>query len=89
MERRLTRFAERLTDDRDIHDDLLQEALILLWRLDVLHRDWTDREFQRYVFRVLCNRMCRVWRSQRMYRVSRSPAFPNRRRAAAVLLADL
>jgi DNA-directed RNA polymerase specialized sigma24 family protein len=89
MERRLARFAHRLTDDQDMHDDLLQEALIMLWQLDVLYHDWSDRKFRRYVFRTLCNRMRNIWRCERARRVTWAPAFENRRQARAVLLADL
>ena len=74
-----------MVDDRDIQEDLLQEALIMLWRLDVLHRDWSDRKFRRYVFQALCNRMRSVWRVERARRVTWAPVFATRRQAQAVL----
>jgi DNA-directed RNA polymerase specialized sigma24 family protein len=83
MERRLVRIAWRLTGDRDVQDDLLQEALIALWRLDAVRLDWSDREVQGYVYRALCRRMRSVWRRKRRRRVTWSPAFPDRRSISA------
>ena len=58
----LAKFAERLTKDPDEQADLMQEALIKLWKVDPtrfdLHRDPEDRA---YVYRILVNRMWHVW----------------------------
>jgi DNA-directed RNA polymerase specialized sigma24 family protein len=61
----LKRRARRMTDDKDVQTDLLQEALILLWRMNPIELQQMDAETRAYVFRSLCNRMRNVWIAER------------------------
>ena len=56
--------ARRLTGNRDLRDDLVQEARIHLWRMDPSRFDLRDGEELRYVRRELLARMWRVWRAE-------------------------
>ena len=60
----LRRLARRLTDDRDLRKDLVQEAMISLWDIDPTRFDFREwREFT-YVRNALMNRMRDVWRAE-------------------------
>ena len=65
MEVPLRRVAQRLTENRDEQDDLLQEALVELWRTDPTRYDLRQRNEQRFLRRVLVNRMWKVWKAER------------------------
>ncbi|MHB1861398.1 MAG: hypothetical protein ACYCVL_00385 [Gemmatimonadaceae bacterium] len=64
VEPALRRGARRLTGNRDLRDDLVQEARIYLWRMDPTRFDLRDKEELRYVRRELLARMWRVWRAE-------------------------
>ena len=89
MERRLLQVRRAAHDDRDVQDDLVQEALIMLWRLDVLTRDWSDRRVPTVCVSSALQSNAQHLARERARQVTWSPAFPNLRRARAVLLADL
>lgn len=57
----LWRAARRLTRDRDLQADLVQEARVRLWEIDPTRFDLGNREDRWYLGRVLRNRMWRVW----------------------------
>lgn len=65
MEAELRRVAQRLTENRDEQDDLLQEALVELWRTDPTRYDLRRRNERRFLRRVLVNRMWKVWKAER------------------------
>jgi DNA-directed RNA polymerase specialized sigma24 family protein len=55
---RLQAAAYRIADgDRDLAVDLEQEALIRLWELDPTRFDVSNPQDQRFIHRVLVNRM--------------------------------
>ncbi len=64
VEPALLSAARRLTSNRDLRDDLVQEARIYLWRMDPTRFDLRDGEELRYVRRELLARMWRVWRAE-------------------------
>jgi DNA-directed RNA polymerase specialized sigma24 family protein len=64
IERQVRHVAGRMTDDRDLKDDLVQEAMVLLWDLDPTRFDLRRREDNRYVMRLLSRRMRTVWRRE-------------------------
>lgn len=64
VEPALLSVARRLTSNRDLRDDLVQEARIYLWRMDPTRFDLRDGEELRYVRRELLARMWRVWRAE-------------------------
>ena len=57
----LTRVAERMTDDKDEREDLLQEAMIALWNADPTRFDLRDPLDMRYLEKILVHRMWKVW----------------------------
>jgi DNA-directed RNA polymerase specialized sigma24 family protein len=61
----LTRLAGRSAGDPDEAADLVQEALVHLWRMDPTRYDLRDRADYRYLRRALVNRMWRVWYVER------------------------
>ena len=60
MEDSLRYTAERLTEDSDEQEDLLQEALIQLWITDPTRFDLGVVEERSYLKRMLVNRMWQV-----------------------------
>ncbi|HEY5218546.1 MAG TPA: hypothetical protein VIJ16_02000, partial [Gemmatimonadaceae bacterium] len=64
LEPTLQRVAHRLTNNRDLRDDLLQEARIYLWRMDPSRFDLRNVDEVRYVQRELVARMWRVWKAE-------------------------
>jgi len=66
----LKAMARRMTLDRDIRADLLQEATIALWGTDPTRFDLRDDAERKYLFAVLRNRMRDVWRRERARCVS-------------------
>jgi DNA-directed RNA polymerase specialized sigma24 family protein len=64
VEPALRSAARRLTGNRDLREDLVQEARIYLWRMDPARFDLSDGEELRYVRRELLARMWRVWRAE-------------------------
>jgi DNA-directed RNA polymerase specialized sigma24 family protein len=61
----VTRFAERLTEDPDDRKDLVQEAMIELWKADPTRYDLRDPDDVDYLTRILTNRMRDVWGGDR------------------------
>lgn len=59
--RTLTQVARRMTRDADEQADLLQEALVELWKTDPTRFDLRDPREVRYLKRILVSRMWRVW----------------------------
>jgi DNA-directed RNA polymerase specialized sigma24 family protein len=53
--------ARRMTEDRDERRDLLQEAMVALWKADPTRYDFDDVEDVDYLYRILVNRMLDVW----------------------------
>ena len=60
----VSRWARRLTRDRDLRQDLMQEAVIALWESDPTRFDLRDRAERAYLLRVMANRMRDVWRAE-------------------------
>jgi DNA-directed RNA polymerase specialized sigma24 family protein len=57
----LATFAQRLAEDEDDQADLLQEALIELWKIDPTRFDLRHEDERAYLYRALVNRMWDVW----------------------------
>lgn len=58
---RLARVARRMTDDPDEQEDLLQIALIELWKIDPTRFELGDEEDRAYLGRMLVHQMWRAW----------------------------
>ena len=54
-------IAGNMTDDEDMRDDLVQEAMIRLWKTDPTRFDLRDRVDVRYLHKILVHRMWDVW----------------------------
>ena len=54
-------LAYAITPDRDDREDLVQEAMITLWKSNPSCYDFMDRRDIAYVKRMLINRMIDVW----------------------------
>ena len=63
FESSITLFARRLTKDRLYRDDLVQEAMIALWKIDPTRYDFNNEAHLRYMHRVMINRICDVCRA--------------------------
>jgi DNA-directed RNA polymerase specialized sigma24 family protein len=61
FEPRMRRRAAQWTDDLDEQDDLVQEALIRLWKVDPTRFDLRDPVAVRYLRNSMMNRMLDVW----------------------------
>ena len=61
LEPSIRRFARRLTPDRDHQEELVQEAMVKLWRVDPTRYDFRNQSDVSYIRRVLINRMRNVW----------------------------
>ena len=61
LEESIRRFARIITKDRDQQDDLMQEAMIALWKCDVSRYDFLIEADVNYVRRILINHMWDVW----------------------------
>ena len=57
FEREVKRFARRLTKDKDAREDLIQEAMITLWKCDPARYDFLKVSDEAFVHRMLINRM--------------------------------
>ena len=64
FKRAVVRYSIHLTDNVDLQDDLVQEAMILLWELDITRFDLSERRDLQYVRRSLVRRMRRVWQRE-------------------------
>jgi DNA-directed RNA polymerase specialized sigma24 family protein len=64
LRRPLKRLARSLTDDLDLREDMMQEAMIALWERDPTRFDLRDQRDLMYVRRGLANRMYDVWRAE-------------------------
>jgi DNA-directed RNA polymerase specialized sigma24 family protein len=56
----VARMAERMTDDQDEREDLVQEAMIALWKADPTRFDLRDQRDVRYLHKILVHRMWKV-----------------------------
>ena len=65
FEAKLTRKAERMADDQDQREDLLQEARIKLWKVDSTRFDLYDLDDVQYLQKILVHRMREVWRTEK------------------------
>ena len=56
----LRRIATKTTEDRDLRDDMVQEAHIFLWEIDPTRFDLRNRVERDYLVGMLINRMREV-----------------------------
>ena len=74
FERGIEAFARRLASDPDDQEDLVQEAMITLWRCDPTAYDFHDRADMAYLRRAMVNRMCDAWGRRREHFEARNSA---------------
>ena len=65
LERSITRYVHLVTPERAAQDDLLQVAMIELWKLDPTRYDLRNRSDMAYMRRTLVTRICDAWGSDR------------------------
>ena len=58
------RASRRITYDREFRADLVQEARIVLWKIDATRFDLRQASEQRYLRRLATNRMWNAWRDE-------------------------
>lgn len=63
--RRLARVAQRMTRDPDEQQDLLQTALIELWKTDPTRFELDDPDERAYLTRILVYEMWHAWGGER------------------------
>ena len=64
FERGVAWRARRITDDPDMQKDLIQEAMITLWKADPTRFNLARPGERGYVRRMLINRMLNVYRAE-------------------------
>jgi hypothetical protein len=72
----IVRMVNRFTDDLDLRDDLIQEALIWLWEMDPTRYDLNDPGDVGYIRKALANRVYTMWRADPWRRSSDAFALP-------------
>ena len=65
LERSITRYIYLVTPERAAQDDLLQVAMIELWKLDPTRYDLRNSSDMAYMRRTLVTRICDAWGSDR------------------------
>ncbi len=74
FESRIEAFARRLAHHLDDREDLVQEAMITLWKCDPTAYDFLDPKDMAYLRRAMVHRMCDVWGRNRQYFEARNAA---------------
>ena len=75
FESRIERYAWRLSDEHDEREDLVQEAMITLWKCDPSAFDFLDPDDVGYLRRAMLNRMRNAYRKKHpVAKVSDMPA---------------
>lgn len=71
LEPSIKRFARTITGNREDRRDLVQEAMIALWKCDPARFDFRDASEVAYVRRILINHMWDAWGRDRSARRKR------------------
>ena len=76
FERGIEEFARRLACQADDREDLVQEAMITLWKCDPTAYDFLDPADMAYLRRAMVHRMCDAWGRKREHFETRNAAMP-------------
>ena len=74
FERGIEEFARRLALEVDDREDLVQEAMITLWKSDPTAYDFLDSADLAYLRRTMVRRMCDTWGRKREHFEARNAA---------------